>query len=118
MNQVYYLSSCSTCKRIMAEIPQLDSFELREIKSNPLTSEELEHLYSLSNSYEALFNKRAQLYKTRELKDKDLQEKDYRDLLLEHYTFLSRPVFVIDQQIFIGNSKKVIEQVKDYLSSK
>ncbi len=116
MNKVYYLSSCSTCKRIMSELPNLDTLDQREIKSKPLNSEELEELYKLSNSYEALFNKRAQLYKTRELKLKNLQELDYKDLLIEHYTFLSRPVFVINNQIFIGNSPKVVEQVKEILS--
>ena len=46
------------------------------------------------------------------LKDQNLTEKDYKHYLLEHYTFLSRPVVVIDQSIFIGNSKKTTASTK------
>lgn len=94
----------------MSEMPNLDSFELQEIKKNPVTAEQLQEMYAKVGSYEKLFNKRSQLYKSRELKDKNLQEADYRDLILEHYTFLSRPVIFIGEAIFVGNSAKVIEQ--------
>lgn len=93
----------------MKEIPQLETFELQEIKTNPLTEEQVESLRSLTDSYESLINKRAQLYKSRNLKELDLQENDFKKLLLEHYTFLSRPVILLDQNIYIGNSKKTIE---------
>lgn len=115
MRKLYYLSTCDTCKRIMRDLPNLETFELREIKKQPISSEELQELYQMSQSYEALFNKRAQLYKSRDLKNKNLQEQDFKELLLEHYTFLSRPVFVIENQIFIGNSAKVIQQVTQVL---
>jgi arsenate reductase len=64
----------------------------RDIKQDPLTAEELEEMYQLSGSYEALFSKKAQLYKSMNLKDKSLTEEDYKKYILEHYTFLSRPV--------------------------
>ncbi|HAT68946.1 MAG TPA: hypothetical protein DCS22_00475, partial [Flavobacteriaceae bacterium] len=51
----------------------------------------------------------------RNLKDEDLIEDDFRDLILEHYTFLKRPVIINNDQIFIGNSKKVIEAAKESL---
>ncbi|WP_413511043.1 arsenate reductase family protein [Myroides odoratus] len=110
MKKIYYLSSCSTCKRILGEMPNLDRFELQDIKKEAVTSEQLQVMYRLVGSYEALVNKRAQLYKTRGLKDQNLQEEDYKDLILEHYTFLNRPVILIDDLIFVGNSKKVVEE--------
>lgn len=110
MKKIYYLSTCSTCKRILSELPNVDSFELQEIKKNPVTAEQLQAMYDKVGSYEMLFNKRSQLYKARELKDKNLQEEDYKVLILEHYTFLARPVIFINEAIFVGNSKKVIEQ--------
>ncbi|MHC5201053.1 arsenate reductase family protein [Myroides sp. LJL119] len=116
MRILYYLSTCDTCKRIMKDLPDLDTFELREIKKQPISANELDQMYKLSNSYQALFNKRAQLYKSRNLKNANLQEQDFKDLLLEHYTFLSRPVFIIDNEIFIGNSSKVIQQVKQKIT--
>ena len=43
-------------------------------------------------------------------------EQEYKDLLLSHYTFLKRPVFVIEETIFVGNAKKTVEALKEYLS--
>lgn len=108
MKKIYYLKTCDTCKKILKQIENLDQFELQEIKTNPLTEKDLERLYKLVKSYEALFNKRAQLYKERDLKNKELKEADYKQLLLEHYTFLARPVIIYDNDIFIGNTSKVV----------
>lgn len=112
MKKVYFLKTCDTCKRILNEL-NLEGFEQREIKSKPINANELAEMYSLSKSYEALFNKRARLYKSMDLKNKSLSEEDYKNYLLEEYTFLKRPVFIIDDEIFIGNSKKEIEKVKE-----
>jgi arsenate reductase len=112
MKKVYFLQTCDTCKRILKEV-NTDGFEHQEIKSNNITETQLAEMYTLSGSYEALFNKRARLYKSMDLKNKNLSEEDYKKYLLQEYTFLKRPVFIIDNAIFIGNSKKVVEQVKE-----
>ena len=39
----------------------------------------------------------------------DLTEDDYRKYMLEEYTFLKRPFMINEDEIFIGNSKKVVE---------
>jgi len=49
------------------------------------------------------------------LKNKNLQEADFRKYLLEHYTFLSRPIFIIDGKIYIGNSQQNIQAVMQVL---
>lgn len=115
MKKIYYLSTCDTCTRILKEVNAPESFELQDIKKNPLTSEQLLELKHLAGTYEALFSKRARLYKERDLKNKQLSEEDYKNLLLEHYTFLKRPVIVKEQKIFIGNSKKEVAAAKDSL---
>ena len=69
----------------------------------------------MAGSYESLFSRRAIKYKSMGLKDKALKEADYKSLILEEDTFLKRPVFIIDQEIFIGNSKKVVEAVQQAL---
>jgi arsenate reductase len=51
-----------------------------------------------------------------DLKSKNLTEADYKNYILEHYTFLSRPVFIIDGKIYIGNSQKNIAEVIKALS--
>jgi arsenate reductase len=116
MNTFFYLKSCSTCKRILDDLNLPDTVTLQNIKTEAITEKQLDQMKDLAGSYEALFSKRATLYKERDLKNKSLTEADYKSLILEHYTFLSRPVLVIDDTIFVGNSKKTIEAAKSFLN--
>ena len=112
----YYLKNCSTCIKIKKELNIGDFENLIDIKKNPLNEIELNFLKSLSGSYESLFSKRAQLYKKRNLKDQNLSEDHFKKLILEHYTFLKRPILIIDENIYIGNTPKVIDQAKKALN--
>lgn len=109
MKKVYYLKTCNTCLRILKELNLPSDFALQDIKSEEITVKQLEDMKQLAGSYEALFSKRAKLYKEMDLKNQELKEVDYKQYLLEHYTFLSRPVVIFMDQIFIGNSKKTIQ---------
>ena len=111
MKKIYYLSTCNTCTRIIGLLHINDDCDLYDLKTEPLTADQLEELYALTGSYEALFNKRARLYKERNLKDQNLQESDFKKLLLEHYTFLKRPVVIIGDKVFIGNSKATVQDL-------
>lgn len=113
MKKIYYLSTCDTCNRIMKQLNLPEAFEKQDIKKDPITVKQLEFLKALSGSYESLFSRRAKLYKERNLKEEVLTEEDYRRFILEHYTFLNRPVIVNHDKIFIGNSKKVVEAAKN-----
>lgn len=117
MKAIFYLKTCDTCRRILKQLPGTDNLELREIKSQPITPIELEEMQQLAGSYEALFSRKATLYKERGLKDVNLTEDDYRSLILEHYTFLSRPVIVDGKNIFIGNSPKTVEAAISHFSN-
>lgn len=108
MKKIYHLSTCDTNKRILKELKLSEEFIKQDLKTNPITEEELVELHKFTNSYEDLINKRARMYSERDLKNKNLQESDYKKLLLEHYTFLKRPVLINKDQIFIGNSKKTV----------
>ena len=111
MNKIYYLASCDTCRKIIKSLPKDNNLVFHDIKQNPITEIELEEMHQLSGSYEALFSKKAQLYKSMDLKNKSLTEDDYKKYILEHYTFLSRPVFIINNKIYIGNTQQNILQV-------
>ncbi|WP_293875478.1 ArsC/Spx/MgsR family protein [Flavobacterium sp.] len=112
-NKIYYLASCDTCRKIIKSLPNPDRLEFHDIRQDPITAIELEEMHSLSGTYEALFSKKAQLYKSMDLKNKSLTEPDFKKYILEHYTFLSRPVFILDDKIYIGNSQKnIIEVIK------
>ncbi len=116
MKKVYYLKTCSTCIRILKDLNLSSEFVLQDIKTEEITVKQLEQMEELAGSYEALFSKRSKLYKEMGLKTQNLEERDYKHYILEHYTFLSRPVIIIDDTIFIGNSKNNIEAVKLELS--
>jgi arsenate reductase (glutaredoxin) len=113
MKKMYSLSACSTCRSIIKNT-RVDKkgFELQDIKTQKITAAQLDEMKKMSGSYEALFSRRALLYKSLGLKDKKLEEKDYRKLILEEYTFLKRPVTIISNKIFIGNQKKTVEELK------
>jgi arsenate reductase (glutaredoxin) len=115
MNRIFYLASCDTCRKIIKMLPKSD-LVFQDIRQEPISEAQLEEMYALSGSYEALFSRKAQLYKSMGLKDKNLGEADYKKYILEHYTFLSRPVFIIDGKIYIGNSQKNITEVIKALS--
>ncbi|HEU4497038.1 MAG TPA: ArsC/Spx/MgsR family protein [Flavobacterium sp.] len=115
MDKIYYLASCDTCRKIIKSLPDHQRLSFHDIRENPVTEAELEEMRHLAGSYEALFSKKAQLYKSLGLKNKDLQEADYKKYILEHYTFLSRPVFIIGGKIYIGSSQKNILEVSKAL---
>ncbi|AIM59937.1 arsenate reductase [Cellulophaga lytica] len=117
MKKIYHLSTCDTCKRILKELQPLDGFVLQDIKTEEITEKQLKEMYALTGSYEALFSKRARLYKEKGLAQKELQEEDYKNLILEHYTFLKRPVIIVNNAVFVGNSKKVVAAAKEKIHS-
>jgi len=92
------------------EIPS--SFIKQDIKVQGITAEELDELFNLTDSYEKLFSRRAKLYHERNLKDENLLEEDYKSFILEHYTFLKRPIIVNNDEIFIGSSPKTVAAAK------
>ena len=118
MKKVYYLKTCSTCIRILKDLNLSSEFVLQNIKTEEITVEQLEEMKVLSGSYESLFSKRSKLYKEMDLKNQLLEERDYKHYILEHYTFLSRPVIINGDQVFIGNSKNVVEAAKTAIHSK
>lgn len=119
MKKIYHLGNCTTCQAIIKETgidKQLEStkadFTQQEIKTQKITPAQLDEMKKMAGSYEALFSRRAIKYKELGLKDKKLEEKDYRRFILEEYTFLKRPVVILNDSIFIGNDKKNVAALK------
>jgi len=115
MKKVYHLSTCNTCKRIISELGIGDEFDYQDIKTVKITTEQLDQMKALAGSYEALFSRVAMKYRSMGLNEMSLTESDYKKYILEEYTFLKRPVFIIDDNIFIGNSKKNIAAIAEAL---
>lgn len=113
---VFYLPNCDTSRRVIRQAELGDDFTYQDIKKKPITEDQLDELAVLAGSYEALFSRRAREYHKRKLKDIYLNEKDYRTLILEDYTFLKRPVIVYKGHIFIGADEKNVNQLIHELS--
>lgn len=113
MKKMYHLGNCTTCQAIIKET-KIDKagFDMQDIKFEKITPAQIDTMKKMAGSYEALFSRRAIKYKEMGLKDKMLSEKDYRQLILDEYTFLKRPVVIIDDKIFIGSEKKNIAALK------
>jgi len=113
MKKIYHLGNCTTSQGIIKETGITDkTFDMQDIKVEKITVAQLEEMKKMAGSYEALFSRRAMKYKELGLKDKKLEEKDYRNFILEEYTFLKRPVVIINDKIFIGSEKKNVEALK------
>lgn len=115
MKKIYHLGNCTTCQAILKETginnPQ-KGFIMQDIKFEKITPAQLAEMKKMTGSYEALFSRRALKYKELGLKNIQLDEKDYRDYILSEYTFLKRPVVIIDDKIFVGSEKKTVEALK------
>ncbi len=112
MRKIFYLKTCNTCQKALKFLDAGDGVELHEIKSTQISTEDLEYMRSLVDTYDDLFSKRAMKYRSLGLKEKNLSEEEMKDYILEEYTFLKRPVVVVGDQIFIGHSKKALEGAK------
>src|SRR5688572_14799901 len=113
MKKIYHLGNCTTSQAIIKETAiDKKGFAMQDIKFEKITPTQLEEMKKMAGSYESLFSRRAMKYKEWGLKDKNLGENDYRDYILQEYTFLKRPVVIINDKIFVGSEKKTVEALK------
>lgn len=107
MKKMYHLGNCTTCQAIIKETGiDKKGINFQDIKFEKITASQLDEMKKMAGTYEALFSRRAMKYK-------ELEEKDYRKFILEEYTFLKRPVTILNDKIFIGNDKKTVEALKN-----
>jgi arsenate reductase (glutaredoxin) len=107
------MANCTTSQAIIKETGITEQeFEMQDIKFEKITPAQLDTMRRMIGSYEALFSRRGLKYKELGLKDKTLEEKDYRSYILEEYTFLKRPVVIVGDKIFAGSEKKMVEALK------
>lgn len=115
--KMYHLSSCSTCQRIIKGLSNSEKLTFQDIKTEPITLDQLKEMHQLAGSYEAVFSKRAMKYRSLGLNEQELSESDMKDWILKEYTFLKRPVTIIDDQIFIGSAKSNVSDLQKALNS-
>ncbi len=116
MRKIYHLSSCSTCQRIIKELGLTEKgFLFQDIKTDNISAKQLDEVKKKVGSYEAIFSRRAMKFRSMGLHEMTLSETDFRKHILEEYTFLKRPVIWVDDEVFVGNTKKTIAAVAEKL---
>jgi arsenate reductase len=116
LKKIYHLGTCTTCQGIIKDMAlEKKGFEMQDIKFEKITPAQLKEMKDIIGSYEALFSRRALKYKELRLKSKNLSEDDYRRHILHEYTFLKRPVIIVNDKIFVGSEKKTKEAIKKAL---
>jgi arsenate reductase (glutaredoxin) len=118
MKKIYYLSTCTTCERILKELKPGKEYIMQDIKSEAITPGQLAEMKKMSGSYESLFSRIALKFRAWKLNEMELGEDDYKKYILQEYTFLKRPVVIVNDKIFIGNSPKNIEAAKAAMKKK
>jgi arsenate reductase len=112
MDRIYHLSTCSTCKKILAGlfpkgIP--DAFRVSDVKTHPISPEELDEVAGIAGSYQGLLNKQSRKYKAMDLKDTVMSEQQIRTLILSDYTLLKRPLVVYNGNVYAGNAPSTVD---------
>jgi arsenate reductase len=115
-NKIFILSTCTTCKKIVNEIGG-QKLSIEDIKTEKITEEQLTQMYVLAGSYEKLFTRKSMKYRSMNLAEKQLTEEDFKGLILQEYTFLKRPVAIVNNQIFIGNAKQTVADLKEAIEN-
>ena len=115
-NIIFHLSSCNTCQRIIGELGDIEGVELQNIKEKHISEKELDLAAEIEGGYEVLFNKRAMKYRSMGLNKETHTEEEWRKHILSEYTFIKRPLAIINDKVFAGNAKKTVEALKAELN--
>jgi len=107
----YWLPNCTTCQKAKKFVERhgVAFNAVRDIKEEPLTREEVENLAKMLGGAENLFSRRAVKYREMKLGERELSEQEMLDLMADEYTFLKRPILVIDSKAVAGFFEKTFE---------
>ena len=107
----YWLENCSTCQKAkrFLERHDLKNFEIRDIKENPLSRDEVVKLSVMLGGADNLFSRRAVKYREMKLDERELSDAEMIDLMATDYTFLKRPILVINGKATAGYFEKFFD---------
>lgn len=112
---LYWLSHCSTCKKAhqFLENRGVKIARFHNLKEESLSQREVEELAEMLGGTGNLFSKRAIKYREMNLNERELSADEMLDLMSGEYTFIKRPVLVINGKAVAGFSEKVYEKFLD-----
>lgn len=106
---------CTTCKKAQKWLDDNGiSYELRDIKENNPTYEELSEWYKRSGlPLKRFFNTSGLLYKSLELKDKlpEMSEEEQLRLLATDGMLVKRPIVITDESVLVGFKESEWENI-------
>jgi len=116
-NTFFCLSTCKTCQRVQEELGSLlDDVKVQNVKEQNIDAKALDFAKEKTGSYESLFNKRAMKYRSQGLNKKEISDAEFRELILGEYTFMKRPLAIVDGEVYAGHAKKTLEGLKEALN--
>ena len=115
-NKFIFLSTCSTCKKIINVLGIENKSFLQDVKQKILSKNQLDFLYNYTKSYEALINKRGLVYKKLKQDGLILNEKKFKELLEKEYSCVKRPILFWNNKVYIGNSKSTVEMMNSAIN--
>ena len=106
---------CTTCQKAKKWLDEKGiSYELRDIKENNPSYDELKKWYELSGlPLKKFFNTSGLLYKSMELKNKlpNMSEEEQLKLLSTDGMLVKRPLLVCDETVLVGFKEKEYEEL-------
>ena len=111
-----HLFTCDTCRRIKKEIGLPAYFNSHDLKKAPIPDDVLNHLLHQFKPIE-LVNKRSRFIRANGLKPDTMDDQSLIKYLKEEYSFMKRPIIIDGDTIFIGNSKKTVQEMKEYFAN-
>ncbi|MDQ6786180.1 MAG: arsenate reductase family protein [Acidobacteriota bacterium] len=107
----YWLPDCATCQKAkrFLERHSVAITRFRDIKEEPLSRAEVECLAQILGGASELFSRRAVKYREMKLSEREVSEQEMLDLMAGEYTFLKRPLLVIDGKAIAGFFEKTFE---------
>lgn len=107
----YWLPNCTTCQKAMRRLERhrVSVTKFRDIKEEPLTHEEVEKLAKMLGGASELFSRRAVKYREMKLNERELSDAEMLDLMSTEYTFLKRPILVINGKASAGYFEKFFD---------
>jgi arsenate reductase (glutaredoxin) len=113
MNKFYWLPNCSTCVKAkkFLDANGIEINELRDIKANKLSHAEVEKLVEIIGGADKLFSRWAIKYRELGLNKREVSTAEMLDLMTDEYTFIKRPVLVINGKAIAGFSEKSYAEI-------
>jgi arsenate reductase len=108
----YWLPNCTTCQKAKRRLDyhRLSITKLRDLREEPLSLEEVKNLAEKLGGVENLFSRRSVKFRELGLRDKELSENEMLDLMTTEYTFLKRPILVLNNKAIAGFFEKFFDE--------